>query len=76
MSLLASANLMPTTEIREREFSPLEAIADNFPKYVLTMDEVDFSRNGIIHCPIEDFLRSGLIESGAIHKVRGDVRHA
>ena len=46
---------MPTTEIRDREFSPLEAIADNFPKYVLTMDEVDFSRNGIIHRPIEDF---------------------
>ena len=51
------AYLMPTAEIREREFSPLEAIADNFPKYVLTMDEVDFSRNGIIHRSIEDFLR-------------------
>ena len=50
------AYLMPTTEMREREFSPLEAIADNFPKYVLTMDEVDFSRNGIIHRRIEDFL--------------------
>ena len=50
------AYLMPTAEIRDREFSPLEAIADNFPKYVLTMDEVDFSRNGIIHRPIEDFL--------------------
>ena len=56
------AYLMPNAEIREREFSPLEAIADNFPKYVLTMDEVDFSRNGIIHRPIEDFLRSGPIE--------------
>ncbi len=52
------AYLMPTAEIREREFSPLEAIADNFPKYVLTMDEVDFSRNGIVHRSIEDFLRS------------------
>lgn len=51
------AYLMPTAEIREREFSPLEAITDNFPKYVLTMDEVDFSRNGIIHRSIEDFLR-------------------
>ena len=52
------AYLMPTAEIREREFSPLEAISDNFPKYVLTMDEVDFSRNGIVHRSIEDFLRS------------------
>lgn len=51
------AYLMPTAEIREREFSPLEAITDNFPKYVLTMDEVDFSRNGIVHRSIEDFLR-------------------
>lgn len=51
------AYLMPTAEIREREFSPLEAISDNFPKYVLTMDEVDFSRNGIVHRSIEDFLR-------------------
>jgi len=50
------AYLMPTAEIREREFSPLEAIDDNFPKYVITMDEIDFSRNGIVHCTIEEFL--------------------
>ena len=50
------AYLMPTAEIREREFSVLEQIRDNYPKYVLTMDEMDFSRNGIIHRPIEDFL--------------------
>ncbi len=40
----------------EREFSPLEAIADNFPKYVLTMDVFDRSRNGIKHLNIVDFL--------------------
>lgn len=51
------AYLMPTAEIREREFSPLEAIDDNFPKYVITMDEIDFSRNGIVHCSIEEFLQ-------------------
>lgn len=50
------AYLMPTEEIREREFSALELIHDNYPKYVLTMDEVDFSRNGIRHCRIDDFL--------------------
>lgn len=50
------AYLMPTAEIREREFSVLEQIRDNYPKYVLTMDEMDFSRNGIIHCPIDEFL--------------------
>ena len=48
--------LMPTAEIREREFSVLERIQDNYPKFVLSMDEMDFSRNGIIHRPIADFL--------------------
>ena len=50
------AYLMPTDEIREREFSALELIPDNYPKYVLTMDEIDFSRRGIRHCRIYDFL--------------------
>ena len=40
----------------EREFSPLESITDNFPKYVLTMDAFDRSRNGIKHVNIVDFL--------------------
>ena len=48
--------LMPTSEIREREFSVLEQIRDNYPKFVLSMDEMDFSRNGILHRPIEEFL--------------------
>ncbi len=48
--------LMPTAEIREREFSVLEQIPDNYPKYVLSMDDMDFSRNGIIHRPIDEFL--------------------
>ena len=53
------AYLMPTQEVRDREFSVLEMIADNYPKYVLSMDEVDFSRNGIIHEPIYQFLLDG-----------------
>ena len=56
------AYLMPTAEIRDREFLPLELIGDNYPKYVLTMDEMDFSRNGIIHRTIEDFLLDKKIE--------------
>ena len=40
----------------EREFSALEAIQDNYPKYVVSMDEIDRSRNGIIHRNIRDFL--------------------
>lgn len=48
--------LMPTADIREREFSALEQIPDNYPKFVLTMDDMDFSRNGIHHRPVVDFL--------------------
>lgn len=40
----------------EREFSVLEAIEDNFPKIVISMDRVNHSRNGIAHKNIIDFL--------------------
>ncbi|GAB6107325.1 ATP-binding protein [Fusibacter bizertensis] len=40
----------------EREFSVLEAIEDNFPKIVISMDRVNRSRNGIKHKNIIDFL--------------------
>lgn len=40
----------------EREFRSLELIKDNYPKYVITMDEIDQSRNGIKHMNIKDFL--------------------
>ncbi|MCX8013893.1 MAG: ATP-binding protein, partial [Rectinema sp.] len=39
-----------------REFSALLAIPDNFPKFVLSLDEIDRSRDGIIHLNIMDFL--------------------
>lgn len=50
------AYLLASDDAVEREFSPLEAIRDNYPKYVLSMDELDRSRNGIIHLPIRRFL--------------------
>ena len=40
----------------EREFTVLEAIKDNYPKIVLSMDQVDRGRNGIVHKNIVDFL--------------------
>jgi hypothetical protein len=40
-----------------REFSPLQAILDNYPKYVITMDEFwQGNLDGIIHWHIADFL--------------------
>lgn len=40
----------------EREFSVYNEVDDNYPKYVLSMDKFDFSRNGIIHKNIIDWL--------------------
>ncbi|MBD5550539.1 MAG: ATP-binding protein [Lachnospiraceae bacterium] len=40
----------------EREFGVLEKIADNYPKYVVTMDELNMGRNGIKHFNIREFL--------------------
>jgi len=48
--------LLASEETVEREFSPLTKINDNFPKYVLSMDEVNFSRKGILHKNIRDWL--------------------
>lgn len=40
----------------DREFGAFRAIADNYPKYVLSMDKFDFSRDGIIHKNVIAFL--------------------
>jgi uncharacterized protein len=43
-----------TTE--DREYAPLEAIRDNYPKYVFTLDPLLQRRNGIKHLNLIDFL--------------------
>lgn len=40
----------------KREFGVYEKITDNYPKYVVSMDKLDFSNEGIIHKNIIDFL--------------------
>ena len=45
----------------EREFSGLAKINDNFDKYVLSMDKMDFSGSGLKHRNIIDFLTSDYI---------------
>ncbi|WP_315337638.1 ATP-binding protein [Fusobacterium pseudoperiodonticum] len=52
------AYLLASSETIEREFTSLEKIDDNYPKYVISMDEFDMSRNGIKHINIIDFLMS------------------
>ncbi|MEG1579632.1 MAG: ATPase, partial [Oscillospiraceae bacterium] len=39
-----------------REFGAYAGIPDNFPKFVVSMDELDLSRDGIIHKNIRSFL--------------------
>lgn len=43
------------TEIRE--FRPLLKIKNNYPKYIISTDKTDFSKEGIIHKNIIDFLK-------------------
>lgn len=45
---------------REREFKSLIKIKDSYPKYILTMDYINYSHNGIIHMNIIDFLMMDL----------------
>lgn len=50
------AYLLASEETIKREFGVFDNIQDNFPKYVVSMDEFDMSRNGINHRNIRDFL--------------------
>lgn len=48
--------LLAGEETIEREFKPLRDISDNFSKYVITMDDIDMSHDGIKHLNLIDFL--------------------
>lgn len=50
------AYLLASEETVKREFSVFNSVKDSFPKYVVSMDDFDFSQNGIIHKNIKDFL--------------------
>ena len=49
--------LLASEKTIEREFKPLKNIPDNYPKYVITLDEGVMSHEGIIHLNLIDFLR-------------------
>ncbi len=48
--------LLSSDDVIEREFKVFDSIRDHSPKYVLSLDEFDMSRNGISHLNIEDWL--------------------
>ena len=50
------AYMLASDDTIEREFGVLLEVADNFPKYVISLDEFDMSRDGVIHKNVRDFL--------------------
>lgn len=50
------AYLLESEKTRQREFTAFDGIDDNYPRYVVSMDEVDWSQGGIRHFNIIDFL--------------------
>ena len=50
------AYLLESDKVQSREFGAFKEINDNYPKYVLSLDKADFSKDGIIHKNIIDWL--------------------
>jgi len=48
--------LLASEETIRREFGAYESIRDNFPKYVVSLDELDMSREGVKHKNVREFL--------------------
>ena len=48
--------LLNNQDTIKREISPLLKIKDNYPKYLITMDPINLSQDGIIHINLIDFL--------------------
>lgn len=48
--------LLASAETIRREFGAYDKITDASPKYVLSLDKIDMSQNGIVHMNILDFL--------------------
>lgn len=52
------AYLLASEETIQREFGAYSTVRDNFPKYVVSYDEFDLSRDGYKHVNIREFLMS------------------
>lgn len=58
--LQVAYTILESKKTEDREYTPLEQIKDNYPKYVLTTDFLIQKRNGIIHSNIAEFIRNNL----------------
>ncbi len=50
--------MLASKDIHKREFDPLLKVEDNYPKYVLSLDEFNMSYMGVKHFNIIEFLTS------------------
>ena len=50
------AYLLASEETIQREFGAYSKITDASPKYVMSLDKLDMSHDGIVHMNIIDFL--------------------
>lgn len=55
--------IMNDEKTEDREYRALEAIRDNYPKYILTRDDLIQHRNGIKHFNIPEFIAEGRLFS-------------
>ena len=51
-----SYTILQSKETEDREYRPLEAIRDNYTKYVITTDYLLQKRNGILHRNLMEFI--------------------
>lgn len=50
------AYMLISDDVIEREFGAYKSVRDSSPKYVLSLDDMDMSKDGIIHLNIEEWL--------------------
>lgn len=53
---IQAAYMLSDDQVIEREFGAYDTVNDNYPKYVISLDRVPLSRDGIIHMNLIDFL--------------------
>ncbi len=58
-SYVQVAMTIENLETENREYAPLEAIRDNYPKYVMTRNDMIQERDGVVHVNIPDFMKEG-----------------
>ena len=51
--------ILNSRETEDREYRPLESIPDNYPKYLVTRNDLIQQRDGIIHVNIGPFMGNG-----------------